>query len=98
MQTVDFTSLYNHHEREVFAAVLHEAPRFPAIEADDDLLCDVACVALNRLPPRYIRHAVDFSFYLTEPERLETDAAIAEAVSYAFNFVQARTALRAKKR
>ncbi|WIT10431.1 late competence development ComFB family protein [Paucibacter sediminis] len=98
MQTVDFTSLYNHHEREVFAAVMQEAPRFPAIEADDDLLCDVACVALNRLPPRYIRHAVDFSFYLTEPERLETDAAIAEAVSYAFNFVQARTALRAKKR
>jgi len=35
MQTVDFTSLYNHHEREVFAAVMQEAPRFPAIEADD---------------------------------------------------------------
>ncbi|MEJ6000085.1 late competence development ComFB family protein [Paucibacter soli] len=98
MQTVDFTSLFNHHEREVFAVVMQEAPKFPAIEADADLLCDVACVALNRLPPRYIRHAVDFSFYLTEPERLETDAAIAEAVSYAFNFVQARTALRAKKR
>ncbi|MFX8301217.1 late competence development ComFB family protein [Acinetobacter baumannii] len=49
------------------------------------------------MPPRYIRHEVDFSFYLTEHERLEIDNAISEAVSYAFNFVQARTALRARK-
>ncbi|MDT8999237.1 late competence development ComFB family protein [Paucibacter sp. APW11] len=96
--SADFTSLYNHHEREVFAAVTAAAPQYPAIAADADLMCDVACVALNRLPPRYIRHAVDYAFYLTEPERLETDAAIAEAVGYAFNFVQARTALRAKQR
>jgi predicted nucleic acid-binding protein len=92
----DFSSLYNHHEREVFAAVAETAPQFPAISSND-LLVDVACVALNRLPPRYIRHEVDFSFYLTEHERLEIDAAISEAVTYAFNFVQARTALRARR-
>ncbi|PND37323.1 hypothetical protein C1O66_07115 [Paucibacter aquatile] len=90
----DFSSLYNHHEREVTAAVMALAHKYPSIEADSDLLCDVACVALNRLPPRYIRHAVDFLFYLTENERREIDAAIEEAVDYAFNFVQARTALR----
>jgi predicted nucleic acid-binding protein len=92
----DFSSLYNHHEREVFAAVAETAPQFPTISSND-LLVDVACVALNRLPPRYIRHEVDFSFYLTEHERLEIDAAISEAVTYAFNFVQARTALRARR-
>ncbi|WP_397532933.1 late competence development ComFB family protein [Roseateles sp.] len=92
----DFTSLYNHHEREVFAVVADMAAEFPAVRSDD-LLVDVACVALNRLPPRYIRHAVDYSFYLTEPERLEIDAAIREAVTYAFNFVQARAALRARR-
>ncbi len=92
----DFTSLYNHHEREVFAVVADMAADFPAVDSDD-LLVDVACVALNRLPPRYIRHAVDYSFYLTEPERLEIDAAIREAVTYAFNFVQARAALRARR-
>ena len=70
---------------------------FPDIAASNDLLCDVCCVALNRLPPRYIRHEVDFSFYLTEHERLEIDNAIVEAVTYAYNFVQARTALRARK-
>ena len=92
----DFSSLYNHHEREVFGAVMDTAKDFPDI-ASNDLLCDVCCVALNRLPPRYIRHEVDFSFYLTEHERLEIDNAIVEAVSYAFNFVQARTALRSRK-
>ncbi len=93
----DFSSLYNHHEREVFGAVMDASSDYPEIAASNDLLCDVACVALNRLPPRYIRHEVDFSFYLTEHERLEIDNAISEAVSYAFNFVQARTALRARK-
>jgi hypothetical protein len=93
----DFSSLYNHHEREVFGAVMDASKDFPDIAASNDLLCDVACVALNRLPPRYIRHEVDFSFYLTEHERLEIDNAITEAVTYAYNFVQARTALRARK-
>jgi hypothetical protein len=92
----DFSSLYNHHEREVFAAVLDAARNYPGLEITNDLLCDVACVALNRLPPRYIRHEVDFSFYLTEHERLEIDNAINEAVGYAFNFVEARTALRTR--
>jgi len=91
----DFSSIYNHHAREVFAVVAQMASRHPACNTDD-LLVDVACVALNRLPPRYIRHEVDFSFYLTEPERLEIDAAISEAVTYAFNFVTARAALRAR--
>jgi hypothetical protein len=93
----DFSSLYNHHEREVFGAVIDASKDFPEIASSNDLLCDVACVALNRLPPRYIRHEVDFSFYLTEHERLEIDNAIVEAVGYAFNFVQARTALRSRK-
>ena len=84
-------------EREVFGAVMDSSKDFPDIASSNDLLCDVACVALNRLQPRYIRHEVDFSFYLTEHERLEIDNAIADAVAYAFNFVQARTALRARK-
>ncbi len=93
----DFSSLYNHHERVVFHAVMEMAPQYEAsIELNADTLCDVACVALNRLPPRYIRHEVDFLFYLTERERQEIDIAINEAVTYAFNFVEARTALRAR--
>ena len=95
--TPNFSSIYNHHERIIFQTVMDFASNFPAIADDEELLVDVACVALNRLPPRYIRHAVDFVFYLTDRERTEIDLAIKEAVGYAFEFVQARAALRAQQ-
>jgi hypothetical protein len=94
--SVDFTSLRNHNERAVFDAVLELAPRFPGVQDREDLLADVACVALNRLPPRYIRHSVDLAFYQTERERHEHERAVLDAVEYAFGFVQARTAMRAR--
>lgn len=92
----DFDSVHNHHERAVFEAVtLAAQTRYPQMN-DPELLSDIACVALNRLPPRYIRHVVDFTFYLTERERAENERAIAEAVEFAFEFVQARRAMRAR--
>ncbi|MGY4828842.1 late competence development ComFB family protein [Sphaerotilaceae bacterium SBD11-9] len=94
MSASDFESIHNHYERIIFEAVLAESARYPQVPRD--LLADVACVALNRLPPRYIRHDVDLVFYLTENERAHNEVAIAEAVRYAFEFVQARTAMRAR--
>jgi len=94
--SVDFTSIRNHNESGVCEAVLAAAPRFPGIAPNDELLADVACVALNRLQPRYIRHQVDFAFYLSERERNENERQIVEAVEFAFGFVQARTAMRAR--
>jgi len=93
---VDFSSIYNHHERAVAEAVRAIAPRYPHL-VNEDALADIACVALNRLPPRYIRHEVDFAFYLTDKERLENERAIDEAVAFAFEFVQARAAMRARR-
>jgi len=91
----DFTSVRNYHERAVTDAVRAGAARFEHLAAKG-LLPDVACVALNRLPPRYIRHEVDFAFFLTEKERAENERAVTKAVDYAFEFVQARTAMRAR--
>ena len=93
----DFSSIYNHHERAVADAVRAAAPRYPQQLINEDMLADVACVALNRLPPRYIRHEVDFAFYLTDKERIENERAISEAVAFAFEFVQARAAMKARK-
>lgn len=92
----DFDTLHNHHERAVFDAVAAQALRFPHLR-EQGLLADIACVALNRLPPRYIRHGVDFAFYLSERERQDTEAAIDEAVEFAVGFVQARVAMRARR-
>ena len=94
--STDFDSIHNHHERAVFDAVLAVAPRFAHL-GDPQIQADVACVALNRLPPRYIRHDVDFSFYLTERERNENEASISEAVEFAYQFVQAKVAMRARR-
>jgi len=94
--TADFTSVRNHNERAVFEAVSRQADRFPGISHNPELLADVACVALNRLAPRYIRHEVDFVFYLSERERGDSERQLLDAVEYAFGFVQARTAMRAR--
>jgi hypothetical protein len=92
----EFASIHNHHERAVFDAVRTMATNFPLAASEPALLADVACVALNRLPPRYIRHEVDLAFYLTEKERIEMARAVEEAVRSAFEFVQARKAMRAR--
>jgi len=90
-----FESIHNHHEQAVFSAVKQRASHYPLLQ-ERQLLADVACVALNRLAPRYIRHEVDFSFYLTDGEREKTDRDIADSVQFAFEYVQARTAMLAR--
>lgn len=95
--TVTFESVRNHNESAVFAAVSNAAGGFPGLAHDRELLADVACVALNRLQPRHIRHEVDFSFYQTEAEHRESQGKLTEAVEFAFGYVQARAAMRARK-
>lgn len=94
---VDFSSIRNYHERGVCEAVTAAATRYPSLHADAELLADVACVALNRMHPRYIRHEVDFAFYQSDRERADTERQLTEAVEFAFGFVQARTAMRARR-
>jgi len=57
-------------------------------ENDMDFRADVECVALNRLPPRYIRHSVDASFYITTEERAQMDIAVEKAVLEAISFIE----------
>jgi hypothetical protein len=66
------------------------------VHKDGDLLAHVACVALNRMHPRHIRHEVDFAFHQRTLNVLKRSASSA-AVEFAFGFVQARTAMRARR-
>ncbi len=95
-QNADFSSVQNHNERAVFDAVQDMAAQYPGLAHNAELLADVACVALNRLQPRYIRHEVDFMFYLSERERSKNFKLVQDAVEHAFGFVQARHAMRAR--
>jgi len=94
---MDFSSVYNIHEKTIFEAVAAAAPRYPVIAGDDGLLADVACVALNRMPPHYIRHSADLAFFITEKERQTTQRNIDESVDFAYGYVQARHVMAARR-
>jgi hypothetical protein len=55
------------------------------------MLADVACLALNRLPARYVRHDVDMMFYLTEQERQVIEDSLEKVLTFSFAFVKERT-------
>jgi hypothetical protein len=82
---VNFEQVHNYYERLVFEEVLSRSSEFPAFTSE--MLADVACVALNRMPVRYVRHEVDLVFYLTERERHEIELAMESALTYAFDYV-----------
>ncbi len=88
----EFDTIHNHHERAVLVEVLTQARVRRSV--DPRLLADIACVALNQLPPRYIRHDVDFAFFLTQQERQSNEQLVRDAVSYAFDFVVARAQMK----
>jgi hypothetical protein len=84
----NFEQVHNYYERLVFEEVAARADSNP--DFTSDMLCDVACVALNRLPARYVRHDVDLMFYLTEKERHAIDMSLEEVLKFAFTFVLQR--------
>ncbi|RDE24915.1 competence protein ComFB [Motiliproteus coralliicola] len=76
-------NIHNYYEKlvaDTLAELQRQAPR------DAEEIEDIACVALNRLPPRYFRHEIDMAFYLSPTEQQEmkdkVDDAIAEAITY----------------
>jgi predicted Co/Zn/Cd cation transporter (cation efflux family) len=92
-EITSFDTIHNYHERLVYGEVLRVAAvRNQGGSVDPRMLADVACVALNRLPPRYIRHDVDYAFYVTPAEREQQAHAIADAVAQAWAYVTSSTA------
>ena len=89
---INFEQVHNYYERLVFEEVVRRASG--RADMSSDMLADVCCVALNRLPARYVRHDVDMMFYLTEHERHAIEQAMDEALSFAFSFVVERALKR----
>ncbi|WP_339672840.1 late competence development ComFB family protein [Dasania marina] len=84
----DFDSIHNYYE----PLVLEELQRVLVDkDIDSEYIADVSCVALNNLPPRYIRHDVDMMFYLSSEERTEINKKISLAVKEAIAYVDTRS-------
>jgi len=65
---MNFDSIHNYYEQLVIDHLTETlAPEWGM--TDEGLIEDIACIALNNLPARYIRHAVDMAFFLTTAER-----------------------------
>lgn len=81
---LDSSSVHNYYERLVTETISQSSTR---ALSDTDFMADVSCVALNHLPPRYIRHDVDMSFFMSPVEREETAKKVQQAVDHAVEFV-----------
>lgn len=81
--------IHNYYERLVVDEVVRRVRDNPDVTAD--MVADMACVALNRLPARYVRHDVDLVFYLTEAERHQSDTVMDAAISDALKLVLERS-------
>lgn len=76
-------AIHNYYENLVQERVA-ETDEYKNGDMDEDFLEDVACVALNHLPAKYVRHSVDLIFYMSQQERNEmyvnVDIAIRKAI------------------
>lgn len=91
-----FDQVHNYYERLVFEEVARRAQTPENSDCTADMLSDVACLALNRLPARYVRHDVDMMFYMTEPERQAIERSLDEVLNFSFGFVRERMARSAR--
>lgn len=84
-----FGSVHNYYERLVYEQLWRASDK---AKSDANFMADVLCVALNRLPPKYVRHDVDLTFYLSPTEQDEFMDKVAHAVAHALNYVESRPA------
>ncbi|MBK1716697.1 late competence development ComFB family protein [Thiocystis violacea] len=60
--------------------------------ADGDFVEDLACLTLNALPPRYVRHTVDLSSHLGDADREAMNQEVMRAVDNALTTIRRREA------
>jgi Late competence development protein ComFB len=82
-----FECVENHRESIVCELIEELAARTAALQANPELLADIACIALNTLKPRYIHRPNALSKYMTQQERESSTVEAQSAVQSAFEFV-----------
>ena len=83
-----FDTLHNFYERLVLKSIADYSLFSDELE-DQDFLEDVACMALNKLPAKYVRHDVDLMFYMTAREHEQLENTVNNAVKTAIEYVRA---------
>lgn len=81
-----FDNIHNFYEKLVLDR-LNDMVQADFIEPEPNFLEDVACVALNQLPAKYVRHDIDMAYYLTPREREQMEYAVHKAVTAAIEYI-----------
>lgn len=90
-----FVSVHNYFEPLVFRHLLEVSAK---AREDGEFAADTACVALNQLPARYIRHDVDQAFFLSADQVESMERQVRFAVENALAFVESRADKRPRSR
>lgn len=79
---MELSEIHNYFEHLVFDYInLHIIPS--SNDKPDDYFLDIACVALNKLPTKYVRYEVDMAFYLQQDDRETMRTSVRDAVKEA---------------
>ncbi|VAW93831.1 hypothetical protein MNBD_GAMMA21-145 [hydrothermal vent metagenome] len=81
-----FDNIHNYYEFLVVRR-LNDMIEAEFIDTDPTFLEDVACVSLNQLPSRYVKHDVDLVYYMSQDEREKIDYEVHKAVTAAIEYV-----------
>ena len=80
-QGIAMDTIYNYYEQQITHYI--DVNLADSGEYDDAQLSDIACIALNQLPPRYYRHSIDLSFYTSREEQGKINQHIEDAIHFA---------------
>ncbi|MDH5300995.1 MAG: late competence development ComFB family protein [Gammaproteobacteria bacterium] len=81
------STVHNYYENLVFSQIRKQTAQLNLI-LDQEQFEDAACLALNRLPPRYVRFDVDTTFYLSYDEMMDIERRVVAAVTEALAIVR----------
>lgn len=80
------SEIHNYYEHLVFQYMDEHIIQGKEKKSEDYYL-DIACVALNKLPTRYVRYEVDMAFFLHQQDRLDMQTAVEDAVTNAKEYI-----------
>lgn len=81
----DLESVHNYYEKKVFDEI---NDNYLNAGLNENQLADMACIALNRIPPKYIRYDIDMSFYMSGEEHNEVQEKVKHAVKKAYKKIK----------
>lgn len=93
---MSFDNIHNYYETMVITR-LNEMVDADFVDPDPQFLEDVACVALNQLPARYIKHDIDMHYFMTIDEREKMEYDVHRAVTSAIEYVSQNRNKRANQ-